>query len=40
MKTYPKIEYYNRGFFGDTVYAFDKLELGFNDRFYFGFMGN
>ena len=26
MKTYPKIEYYNRGFFGDTVYAFDKLD--------------
>ena len=26
MKTYPKIEYYNKGFFGDTVYAFDKLD--------------
>ena len=26
MKTYPKIEYHNKGFFGDTVYAFDKLD--------------
>jgi hypothetical protein len=26
MKTYPKIEYHNKGIFGDTVYAFDKLD--------------
>ena len=26
MKTYPSIEYYNKGFFRDTVYAFDKLD--------------
>jgi hypothetical protein len=26
MKTYPKIEYYNKGYFGDTVWAFDKLD--------------
>ena len=26
MKTYPKIEYFNKGFFGDTVWAFDKLD--------------
>lgn len=26
MKAYPKIEYFNKGFFGDTVWAFDKLD--------------
>jgi hypothetical protein len=26
MKAYPKIEYYNKGYFGDTVWAFDKLD--------------
>jgi hypothetical protein len=26
MKQYPSIEYYNKGFFGDTVWAFDKLD--------------
>ena len=26
MKTYPKIEYHNKGFFGDIVWAFDKLD--------------
>jgi len=26
MKQYPKIDYYNKGIFGDTVYAFDKLD--------------
>lgn len=26
MKAYPKIEYYNKGLFGETVYAFDKLD--------------
>lgn len=26
MKEYPHIEYWNHGIFGDTVYAFDKLD--------------
>ena len=26
MKTYPKIDYFTEGFFGDTVWAFDKLD--------------
>ena len=26
MKQYPKIEYFDKGFFGDTVWAFDKLD--------------
>jgi hypothetical protein len=26
MKTYNKIPYYNKGYFGDTVWAFDKLD--------------
>lgn len=26
MKTYPKIEYYNKGFYGETVWAFLKLD--------------
>lgn len=26
MKTYPKIDYFNKGFFGDTVWVFDKLD--------------
>ena len=26
MKSYPKIEYYNKGYFGDTVWVFDKLD--------------
>ncbi len=37
----PIVDYnYTRGLvIGGEGYAFDKLELGFNDRFYFGFMG-
>jgi hypothetical protein len=26
MKTYPSIPHYNKGYFGDTVWAFDKLD--------------
>ena len=26
MKQYPSIEYHNKGYFGDTVWAFDKLD--------------
>lgn len=26
MKSYPKIEYYNKGFFGQPIIAFDKLD--------------
>jgi hypothetical protein len=26
MKTYPKIDYFTEGFFGDTVWVFDKLD--------------
>lgn len=32
MKQYPSIPHFNKGFYGDTVYAFDKLD-GSNMRF-------
>lgn len=32
MKSYPKIDYFNKGFFGETVWVFDKLD-GSNLRF-------
>lgn len=35
MKQYPKIEYFNQGYFGDTVWGFDKLD-GSNVRYEWG----
>ena len=26
MKSYPKIQYFNQGLFGENIYAFDKLD--------------